>query len=405
LHPNAARGDNIAPMRFHSSISNVENSREAIERCIAVARDAMGGKIDLAVLFFTQHHVENAEEIVERLWLELDPQAVVGCSAEGVIGGDAEIERSPGVALLVGEMPDVRLHPFHVSVDDWKPLLNDADDFRERLGAGEETRALLGLGDPFTTPMHQLLPALDHLCPHAPLIGGMASAGRMAGENVLVRNDGIYRDGMVGLSISGPVEIDTIVSQGCRPLGQPMVVTKAERNVIAELGGKAALTVLRDMIESLPAEQKQLLQNGLLVGTVINEYKERFGRGDFLIRNLMGADQNTGAIAVADYMRTGQTIQFHVRDAATADEDLSLLLDAQSAGKPPAGGLLFSCNGRGTRLFESPNHDISSAHRAMPDVPLAGFFAAGELGPVGGRNFIHGHTASMVLFRPGNKKI
>ena len=149
----------------------------------------------------------------------------------------------------------------------------------------------------------------------------------------------------------------------------------------------------------MPAADRELLENGLLIGRAISEYREKFGRGDFLVRNVVGVDQDTGAIAMADYIKTGQTIQFHVRDSASADEDLSLMLQARKIAIP-AGGLLFSCNGRGTRLFDQPGHDIRAVRGAAPSAPVAGFFAAGELGPVGQRNFIHGHTASLALFGP-----
>jgi small ligand-binding sensory domain FIST len=179
-----------------------------------------------------------------------------------------------------------------------------------------------------------------------------------------------------------------------------MVVTKSHDNVIEQVGGKPTLKALQDAIESMPEDQRELLHNGLLIGRAISEYRDTFGRGDYLVRNVIGVDQESGAVSMADYIRTGQTVQFHVRDADTADEDLQQMLEAQKESDAPAGGLLFSCNGRGTKLFPEPCHDIGVARRVMPATPIAGFFAAGELGPVGGRNFIHGHTASMALFRP-----
>jgi len=252
--------------------------------------------------------------------------------------------------------------------------------------------------------MTDFLRLLDGHLPGVPLIGGMASSARQPGENLLVRNDQVLSDGFVGLSLSGPVEIETVVSQGCRPIGTTLVITKARDNVIEQLGGRPALSALRETIESLSEADKSLLGNGLLIGRAISEYRESFNRGDFLVRNLMGVDQSSGAIAVTDYVRVGQTVQFHVRDAATASEDLSLLLGPQQSesARPAAGALLFSCNGRGSRMFDTPCHDISAARAAMPQTPVAGFFAAGELGPVGGKNFIHGHTASLALIRPSS---
>lgn len=388
-------------MRFHSSISDHESSADGIAYLIEDALDATGGVIDVAFLFFTAHHREDAERVVEKVWLELDPQAAVGCSAEGVIGVDREIERAPGMALLVGSMPDVRIHPFHIPVDDWRELLNDHEALAERVGAGPETRAVVALGDPFTTPLTQLLASMDAAARGVPLVGGMASSAAAAGGNVLVRNDEVYDDGIVGLSLSGPLGIQTVVSQGCRPIGRPVVVTAARDNVIEQLGGKPAMQVLRDLVENLGGLDQRLLRNGLFIGQAISEYRETFGRGDFLVRNVIGVDEASGAVRTADYVKPGRTVQFHLRDAETADEDLSMMLDAQrTRATPAAAALLFSCNGRGTRMFADPCHDVAAARASMPATPVAGFFAAGEFGPVGGRNFVHGHTASFALIRP-----
>jgi len=391
-------------MRFHSAISDSESTPQAVEAVIASAKGALAGKIDLAFAFFTAHHNDEAEAMLERLWLELDPQCLLGCSAEGVIGEDREVERSPGLAVLAADLPGVRTHPFHIGGSEWAEVLSDKQALAERIAYGPQTRAIIGFGDPFTARIHQLLPMLDEAAPRAPLIGGMASGGRTHGQTVLFRNDQLYSDSFVGVSLAGPVAVETVVSQGCRPIGRPMVVTRSHQNVIEQLGGRPALTALRDMIVELPEDQQQMLQNGLLIGLAISEYKDRFGRGDFLIRNLLGISEQSGAIQITDYARTGQTVQFHVRDAGTADEDLSLLLAPQSFDVPAAGGLLFSCNGRGTHMFPQPCHDIAAAGRAMPRTPVAGFFAAGEFGPVGGKNFIHGHTASFALFRPDARR-
>src|SRR4051812_22756562 len=219
-------------MRFHASVSDHEASHEAIKAVIADAGAALK-KIDVAFVFFTGHHREEADELAERLWLELDPQCIVGCSAEGVIGADSEIERAPGLSLLVGQLPGVSIHPFHIAADDWRPtLIGDEPQLAERLGCGPLTRAVIGFGDPFTTPLSQLLTGMNEICPGIPLIGGMASAAHGPGENVLARNDGTVDDGFVGVSLSGPVAVDTVVSQGCRPIGGAMVITKAKGNVI-----------------------------------------------------------------------------------------------------------------------------------------------------------------------------
>jgi small ligand-binding sensory domain FIST len=393
-----------ATMRFASAISDAESTPDAVAHTLDTIRSS-GIEPDLLFIFFTPHHSDDAANWVENLWLDLDPQVAIGCSAEGVIAAGREIEREPGLALLAGELPGARLHPFHIGADDWQSMLQDADLLAERIALTPQTRALIGFGDPFTTPLSQFLALLDQHCPGVPLIGGMASAARQPGENLLIRNDQVLTDGLVGVSLAGPVSVETVLSQGARPIGRTLVITRARDNVIEQLGGKPALQALRELVDLLPENEKNLLQNGLLMGRAISEYRDSFGRGDFLIRNLMGVDQNSGAIAVTDYIKVGQTVQFHVRDAETASEDLSLMLLPQRArNNPPAGALLFSCNGRGSNMFDSPCHDISAACQAMPDTPIAGFFAAGEIGPVGGRNFVHGHTASFALLRPETPK-
>ena len=390
-------------MRFHCAISDDESSVEAVEDVIRQANDAIAGKVDAVFAFFTGHHADGAEDILERLWLELDPQALIGCSAEGVIGGEREIERQPGIAVLAAELPDVRLHPFHIAGrTDWRHVLSDEDELKDRLGLGEQTRAIIALGDPFTTPLDQFLEAVNAAGGAVPLVGGMASSARQPGHNVLLRNDQTFGEGLVGLSLGGPIAVETIVSQGCRPIGRPMVITRSRENLIEQLGGKPAMQALRETVNAIPESDRGLLEHGLFVGRAISEYREQFGRGDFLVRNVIGADEESGAIALADYVKTGQTVQFHVRDAQTADEDLTEMLAAKKGGAPATGGLLFSCNGRGTNLFDHPCHDITAARRAMPQTPIAGFFAAGELGPVGGKNFVHGHTASLLLLRASN---
>lgn len=385
-------------MRFHASINEQASSGDAVKALADDATAALGGKIDLAFLFFSGHHAPEMPDLVEQLWLELDAHCIVGCSAEGVLGVDREIEGKPGMALLVGHTPQVRVHPFHIGRSEWRTMISDSEGLTQRLGLTKQTVALIGFGDPFTTPLPQWLTALDDLCPQAPLWGGMASSARSPGENLLLRNDQVFDEGFVGISLSGGMAVRSIVSQGCRPVGRPMVVTKANQNVIQQLGGKPALRALHEIIEGLSAADQELLGQGVLIGRAIDEYREQFGRGDFLVRNVVGVDDQSGAIAMADYVRVGQTVQFHVRDAASADEDLHQML--ASAGGDAAGGLLFTCNGRGTRLFDQPSHDITAARQHLPRTPLAGFFAAGELGPVGGRNFIHGHTASFALFEP-----
>jgi small ligand-binding sensory domain FIST len=228
----------------------------------------------------------------------------------------------------------------------------------------------------------------------------MASGIPGAGQCRLLHAGGVADQGAVGLLLQGPIGLRSIVSQGCRPIGRHMIITRAEDNIIFELGGRPPLEQLKELWQTLTPEEQGLFQQGLHVGRVISEYRGDFQRGDFLVRNVLGLDRATGALAITDRVRVGQTVQFHVRDAQTADEDLHALLqlDLNAHDKRPAGALVFSCNGRGTRLFPEPHHDARTIHQEAGAIPLAGFFAQGELGPIGGQNFIHGFTASVALF-------
>jgi small ligand-binding sensory domain FIST len=268
------------------------------------------------------------------------------------------------------------------------------------VGVDPKQSALLVLGDPYTFPADVFLEQLNEEYAGLPVTGGMASGVRGPGECRLIRGGEVMPGGAVGVLLQGLPGLRTVVSQGCRPVGRAMVITRGQDNIITELGGKPPLARLQEMWQELDAADRNLVQQGLHLGLVINEYQGAFRRGDFLVRNVVGIDRDTGALAVTDRVRVGQTVQFHVRDAASADDDLRALLraDGQEHAGRPGGALLFTCNGRGTRMFPTPNHDVQALHQEIGAVPVAGFFAQGELGPVTGQNFMHGFTASVVLF-------
>jgi len=389
-------------LRFASALSCHEQTAVAVRDVVEQLEASMDGEADLVVAFATGAHVNRFDLVQRSLEHALKPQVLVGCSAEGVVGVQHEQEREPGISVLAARLPNVTLRPFRYDQLDLNALADAPDMLLEQTGTkGMDISALLMLADPFSTPLVKLLPAMNEAWGGAAIFGGMASSGRSAGENRLVADGQIIAEGAVGVAIGGAVDVGCVVSQGCRPIGQPFVITRAHRHIVQELGGRGALAVLQDMASQLSEEDKDLVRtNNLMVGRVINEYKDRFGRGDFLMRGLLGVDPDSGYVAIGDpQVRVGQTIQFHVRDRVTAREDFELLLDAQKLHDKPMGMLLCTCNGRGTRLFDQPHVDASIVHRAFGDVPLAGFFAAGELGPIGGETFLHGHTASLVTFR------
>jgi len=387
-------------MKFACAISSEQDSLAAADAVIADLATSGLQKPSVLFVFLTADHTAEAEEVLQRLDEAVSPQTVIGASAEGVIGKDQELEREAGLAVLAADLGGASVKSFHIGRDDWRKMLMEEDTLGETIGYGGQTRALIGFGDPYSTPLRQLLEKLEAIGPQLPLIGGMASSARSPGENLLIRDDQVFDQGFVGLSLSGAIDVQTVVSQGCRPVGHPIVVTRAHENVIEQIAGRPALEVLQEIVNSMSNDEQQLLKNGLFIGRAIDEYREGWSRGDFLVRNVMGMEQATGGIGITDMVRVGQTVQFHVRDAVTAEEDLRLLLAEQKKQDAPAGALLFNCNGRGTRMFSKPCHDISATRAMFPQTPVAGFFAAGELGPVGRRNFIHGHTASFALFRP-----
>jgi small ligand-binding sensory domain FIST len=266
--------------------------------------------------------------------------------------------------------------------------------------AWPDDAAMLLLGEPFTFPADYLLQRLNEDRPGTRVIGGMASGGAVPGENQLLLSDQVLVDGAVAVLLHGGLRVRTVVSQGCRPIGHPLVITRAEQNIIYELGGRPAMLQLKDIFDGLPNRDKQLIQRGLHVGLVVNEYQDRFDYGDFWMRNVTGGDMNEGYVTVGEFVRPGQTIQFHVRDEQSAHHDLIQLLrqHQQTEDAAPEGALLFTCNGRGTRLFQRPDHDASAIAETFGDIPLAGFFAQGELGPISNKNFLHGFTASIALF-------
>ena len=366
---------------------------------MAVEQQLSGQTPDLAFVFVTHHHTTDPG-FGRQLYAALGSRVLVGCTAESVASNGHEYENGPAIAVWAACLPGCGIDAFHIAFErTLDGLLATGAPSAE--AATSSPRAAFLLGDPFSCSVDSMLAHFGAEFPGLPVLGGMASGASAPGENRLFVNDGEYDHGCVGVVVGGPVSIRSVVSQGCRPIGKPFVVTRANRNMVVELGGRPALEQLNTIYRDSDPVDQQLIQKGLHVGLAMSEYKESFGRGDFLIANVVGADRESGAIALGNLVRTGQTVQFHVRDAGTADEDLRSLLSSSLESGPASGGLLFSCNGRGTRMFPAPHHDASTIREVAGLIPLAGFFAQGELGPIAGQNYIHGFTASVAIFGPG----
>jgi len=384
-------------LQFASALSRNTDTEAATRDVADAVRQQIGRHpVDLAFVFFSAHHSAQATVISTMLKEALHAEVCVGCSGEGVIGGAEELETAPALTLWVARLPQVHVTPLRLSFSDVQDQIQIADWPESTLA--DSTFILVA--DPFTTPVQDVLSLMAERYPRAKAIGGLAGGGHDAGANRLLLNDDVFDDGLVGIQLTGPVSVRTVISQGCRPIGDRFVVTKAEQNLIYELGGERALQRLQDVFESLENTHRRDAHLALHLGIVIDEHRNQFERGDFLVRNLIGADQQTGAIAIGDVVQEGQTVQFQLRDGASASEDLQILLaKARTVHRTPTlGALLFSCCGRGQGLFGRPHHDSGVVHERFGHIPVAGFFAQGEIGPVGGRNFLHGYTASVALF-------
>lgn len=389
-------------MRFAATVTRASEVDRAIEEILApIDQRVTPGMVDLALLFVSAHFEDDIESVVERVITALPNATLIGCTAEGTIGVDQELERVPSMSLLAATMPDVRVSPFHIRQRDLEAA-ETSHDWERIVAVSPESKPLfIGFADPFRLGVQEFLEQLNLMYPGAPLIGGVASAAHEPGQNRLILNGEVVREGMVGVAMTGSFTVTTVVSQGCRPIGKPFVITRGERNVVLELGGRPTLQQLQDILSGLSEQDEQLARQSLFLGRVIDEYKDRFDRGDFLIQNILGADRSNGAIAIAGHARVGATVQFHVRDAESADLDLRRLLEPH-ADRSIQGAMLFGCNGRGTNMWPQPGHDVGVLRQLLGDVPVAGFFCGGEFGPIGGKNFIHGLTASVALFSEAN---
>ena len=384
-----------------SALSTLHNTDAAIANVVPKVADGLRGQCaDLALVFTTSHHAEDLDHISQTLRERSLARHVLGCTGESIIGEGHEVEGSPALSVWAIQLPGADLYPRRLTTEGYG-ILGMEERVVPSYKHGE--RYLIALGDPYSFAIEPFFRALETLAPGMRVVGGMSSAGHAPGRNRLVLDDQVYEDGAVGIELGGKLTVRTVVSQGCRPIGRTFLVTKVERNVIRELGRRPAMQVLHELFDELPADDQDRMREGLHIGRVINEYRETFQRGDFLVRNVLGTDE-AGGIAVNEIFKVGQTVQFHVRDAESADHDLRALLQEERTRRPSElvrGALLFTCNGRGTRLFEEPNHDVGLIRDVFGPVPVAGFFAMGELGPVGGQNFVHGFTASIMLFLEG----
>ena len=380
-----------------SGLSTLADPRTA---AIEAAADARAGldraHADLAIVFAAGTHLADPELSLDGVREALEPDVLVGCGAGGVLAGAHEIESGTGIAVWAASLGDGEATPFHSTVE-------EVDDGLAVSGlpALDGAAGVVMLPDPFSYPTEGVLDTLSEHAPGVPVIGGVASARRRDGEPALfIDGEPVEGGGAVGVRLDG-VEMLPCVSQGAAPFGPELTITAAEGHVIHELAGMPAIDKLRDVVEDLPPHVQAILANDLLVGIVVDGDQPDYLQGNFLVRGILGGDPEEGSLAVGTPVAPGQVLRLHARDAGSADRDLRAALDIQRealGGGPPAGALMFACNGRGRALFGEGDHDSNAVAAAFGDAPVAGFFAAGEIGPVGGATFLHGFTATLAVF-------
>ena len=361
---------------------------------------------DLAVVFASSEYASDYAELPAMVAEMLGPQALLlGCTGGGIIGGGTEIEQEPAVSVTAASLPGVNVKPIRLEGDALPDMDAPPDRWHEALGVdpSDEPQFVL-LADPMSFPAQNLLLGMDYAFPSAAKIGGLASAGPGARQNGLFLGRDYHDSGAVGVALSGNIIVETVVAQGCRPIGAPMRITKSDRNFLVELDGQQPFNVLRSIFQDSGQRDRELMQNSLFLGVVMDALIDEPQQGDFLIRNVMGMDQRSGVLAIGEMLKEGQLVQFHLRDAETSADDLTAVLERYAIDNrenPAHGALLFSCLGRGKYLYGKSNHDTEVFQEKVgAAVPLGGFFCNGEIGPVSGTTFLHGYTSSFGIFRP-----
>jgi len=391
-------------MRWASAVDTDRSLSSAVERAAESVFLGLGREEpDLLLAFVSAEHAARFDALPELISREFDGALLFGCCGRGVIGGGREIEDHAGLSLTGAVLPGVNLKGAHFDAAQIPPVYAEPRVWQDtlRLTANQQPSFLV-LADPFSFETEAFLKGLDRVYPTSPKVGGLASGARQAGAAALYVGNQVYRSGCVLLAMTGNIELDTIVAQGCRPIGDPMFVTAAHENLIRELDGHSPRDVLADLFERLPAADRDIFTQSLFLGLAMRTDASQYVPGDFLIRNILGMDPQSGALWVNEHVPNKSVVQFHLRDAATSAHDLERMLTtygASHAVTPDCGALLFSCEGRGVGLYGQGDHDSNAFRRLVCDVPIGGFFCAGEIGPVQNATYLHGYTSAFAVFR------
>jgi small ligand-binding sensory domain FIST len=357
--------------------------------------------VDVGFVFATPGYGSVMTEILEILQIHCHIKHLLGCTGNSLVSDGFEYEEGEGVAVALHNLPGAEIQVFELDGHETGgEVPNYVWDPFDALG-NLNPNGFLVFADPFSVNSETMMDALNRRFPGKPVLGGLASGTQVDRSTALFHNSRILESGAVGLAIGGKVGLESAISQGCLPFGDPLIVTAAENNVLNGIANRSAYEVLSDAFESLSDAMKMKSRGNIHVGFAIDEYQYEFGRGDFLVRNLIGADPKVGALLVGARPRVGQTLQFQMRDRHSAMEDLRSRLELMAIrlrGKRLYGALLTTCTGRGNAFFKVPDFDASTIQESIGPVGTSGFFGNGEFGPVGGVNFVHGYTAAAAFF-------
>jgi small ligand-binding sensory domain FIST len=392
-------------MKWASYVSTQETIEACVEEAVeSVTQQLAGREADLTIIFVSPHFRTQYRAIPQLLRDRMPVGMLLGCSGGGIIGGGKEIEQQPAFSLTAAHLPGVDLKTIQSDTMNLPDPDTAPSVWHEWLGVDPATNPdFIVLADPFSFRAEEFLAGMDFAYSRSAKVGGLASGAQAQGGNALYLDDKIHNGGLIGVALSGNIQLDTIVAQGCRPIGQPMNITKCDQYQLLEVDGQPPLEKLEAMVETLSEDDRKLLRTSLFLGIEMNPMKEDPGKGDFLIRNLMGVDQETGSLSIGAPLREGQLVQFHLRDKVMSSEDLKVMLSKyqnNDGWQNAKGALLFSCLGRGEYLYGKPNHDSDMFKTEIGNIPLGGFFCNGEIGPVGQSTFLHGYTSSFGIFRP-----
>jgi small ligand-binding sensory domain FIST len=379
---------------------------EALVRDTAIQlREELGDKPSFGLVFVTPDYAEKANDFLELIRVYGHVPTIVGCSGTGLVGRAQEQEEGPGFSLMLVSVPGAKVSAFPFN-GDMVEAAHGYDYWHRKTGLKpNDVKAWLTFLNPHTLNAEMWLKQWNQAYPHIPIFGGHAG-GFQGDPEAWVFCDDRIAPGGVALALQGDIAVHSVVSQGCKPIGEPLTVTQADRNVLLTLGSRPAYEVLCEVYKELSDSEREQAKGHLFAGIAVSEYLEDYKRGDFLVRNIIGADQKSGAVAINAVPRVGQTLQYQLRDSRMATDELKRLLIDKSSSilPPPFAGLLCTCHGRGRTLFGGPNHDASLINEFFPGLPVTGLFANVQLGPVGDRSFAHGYTASLALLSPTVKE-